>query len=190
MKTGTFPGSNANAKRAHSNPKRSIHRQLYDNVVRKNTFYEYTGGTPLDPMDSIVSTGQGSILASRRAYRSQFPIFNERYGRNPFHFTRENLITLYAGLVVPKHVTWVDPVNAVIASLVEMGIMEHLFDQDVPLRYLYEERSGGIKFPESPKKLALIQVLSPVMFLAGMQLLAAGVFVVEVMVPRKGGAFL
>lgn len=167
-----------------------IHRDLYDNVVRKETFYEYTGGMPTGPMDAIVARGRGSMISSRRAYRSQLPEFNARYGRNPFHFTRENLITLYAGIVVPKHVTWVEHVNEVISSLVEMGIMQHLFDKDLPLRYLYEQRSGGIKFSESPKKLALIQVLSPIMFLAGMEFLALGIFLVEVMMGRKGDPYL
>ena len=95
---------------------------------------------------------------------------------------KEKHITVYAGLVFPKYCLYVDHVNKVLTALIESGQMSHFFTRNVSLVNLEMGKRQGqsIKPSEAPQPLELVTVLSSLMFLGGMLLISAVVFVLEV----------
>ena len=45
------------------------------------------------------------------------------------------MLTVYAGIVVPKNSLFVDSINRVITGIKEFGVLNHLYTKDVPIRF-------------------------------------------------------
>ena len=111
-------------------------RKLYAQVVKRNTFFEYTRNLPTDILDDISSTGKGQIIANKAVFKLERQRITEYYdGSFPFYFTKETHINVFAGIVVPKYCQFVDDVNRVLFSLIESGILESYTLKKVPLPY-------------------------------------------------------
>ena len=63
-------------------------RQLHEQVLRKNTFYNYTFGLPLKEMNIMIETGQGQLIAHQDAARFQMGDINKVYGEVPFRMMK------------------------------------------------------------------------------------------------------
>ena len=50
-----------------------------------------------------------------------------------FHATKENLFTMQAGIVLPKHCSFAPFINQAISGLKEFGIMKQYLDKLVPI---------------------------------------------------------